>query len=218
MNNKDHDTTPFRLLVTALTLNIYNLTCITITLVFSVYNISFLPLVVKNKNVIWLFLVNKYSEVTQINGHDYSLVISGFLKKKMFNYYYHPEICVAISGTKMSFGIYDVLISSYLSFNNVTFNCICRLPSSTYPRRQAMKQKRTITVNSLDKIYSKGLVNFRHLKKNFFPTYCIFKFNSMSTVQISRKAHCLNSYCVCYVSELNKLLCVQLKHHQHSNF
>lgn len=110
------------------------------------------------------------------------------------------------------------LISSYLSFNNVTFNCICRLPSSTYPRRQAMKQKRTITVNSLDKIYSKGLVNFRHLKKNFFPTYCIFKFNSMSTVQISRKAHCLNSYCVCYVSELNKLLCVQLKHHQHSNF
>lgn len=112
MNNKDHDTTPFRLLVTALTLNIYNLTCITITLVFSVYNISFLPLVVKNKNVIWLFLVNKYSEVTQINGHDYSLVISGFLKKKMFNYYYHPEICVAISGTKMSFGIYDVL--SYL--------------------------------------------------------------------------------------------------------
>lgn len=84
MNNKDHDTTPFRLLVTALTLNIYNLTCITITLVFSVYNISFLPLVVKNKNVIWLFLVNKYSEVTQINGHDYSLVISGvFLKKNV---------------------------------------------------------------------------------------------------------------------------------------
>lgn len=31
-----------------------------------------------------------------------------------------------------------------------------------------MKQKRTITVNSLDKIYSKGLVNFRHLKTFFF--------------------------------------------------
>lgn len=39
-------------------------------------------------------------------------LLVGFFKKKMFNYYYHPEICVAISGTKMSFGIYEVL--SYL--------------------------------------------------------------------------------------------------------